>query len=685
MIFNLLLIGSSLLNVSDTITRANDYSPLHDHALETFLETVEIDETIDISELIEHLENYRHRPLNLNTATVEQLENLGLLNDFQIAAFLQYRSDYGDLVGVSELQYVPGFSAQLIALLQPYISFRRTEIYNLTWANIRRFGRSDLMMRYTRGLNEKRGYSSEIIRDSTRKNAWYLGSPDVLWIRYQFNAMNKLRVGFVARKNAGEEFFNGSQKQGFPFYSGFIAISDVGRIKNLVVGNYRLQFGQGLCLWSGFSLGKSVDGSTMKKRPQGVRPYTSSARSGYFQGVASTLKFGQIDVSTFFSHRLLDATVSEYDENGRPKSISSIIETGFHRTIGDLEKKNTAKQTLVGTHVDRHWTRFRIGATAHYNRLNVDYLPRIRLDNQFVIPPKNNINVGLDWEGIGTISRYYGEFAMSKNGAKALIAGSRFLLSQQLSAHVAARYYDRDYQNFFADGLAEGSRTANEKGLNVSVFAELSRAWKVAAMTDIFEFPWLSFSSNEPVYGQEYQFRIFYTPNSRMSSYAHYRYKTRQSVISNAHLINDFGIHAKQSLRLHVDHRISENMVLKSRLEYGLSNKNKGFLMYQDVQYKFRKTPLSATFRYAVYDTDNFDMRFFVYENDVLYGSTSQSYYYKGSRFFVLLQYQPVRRFTFWLKYSNTNIANRHTIGSGLEEISGRDRTEVKFQVRIRF
>jgi hypothetical protein len=209
--------------------------------------------------------------------------------------------------------------------------------------------------------------------------------------------------------------------------------------------------------------------------------------------------------------------------------------------------------------------------------------------------------------------------------------------------------------------------------------------WKVALMTDIFEFPWLSFASNEPIFGQEYQFRVFFTPNSRTSGYAHYRYKTRQGVTSNAATINDFGMHAKQSLRLHVDHKISENMTLKNRLEYGFSNKSKGFLMYQDVQYKFRKTPLSLVLRYAVYDTDNFDMRIFVYENDVLHGSTLQSYYYKGSRFFALLQYRPVRKLTFWLKYSNTNIADRSTIGSGLEEISGRDRTEIRFQVRLKF
>ncbi len=679
MLISCLLVGFSLLAVSDTVE-------IFDQTLETVLETVELDETVDIAELTEHLESYRFRPLNLNAATVAQLERLGLLNDFQIASLLQYRSDYGDLTSISELQYVPGFTSQVIAMLQPYISFQKTEIYNLTWLNIRRFGKSELMTRYIRGLAEKKGFSSDIVRDSTKKDAWYLGSPDMLWLRYQFNAMDKLKIGFTADKDVGEEFFKGFQKRGFPFYSGYVALSDVGIIKKLVVGNYQLQFGQGLCLWSGFSLGKSVDGSSVKKRAQGVKTYSSSAEYGYFQGIASTLKFGSIDVTTFFSQRRLDATLSNDDENGSPQSISAIIETGYHRTIGELEKKQTAKQLLFGTHVDRHWQRFRLGATAHYNSLNLDYLPKIRPDNQFSTPPKANINVGLDWEGIGTISRYYGEFAMSKNGGKALIAGSRFLLNQRISAHVSARYYERNYQNFFAEGLSENSGTANEKGLNVALFTELSKMWKIAVMTDIFEFPWLSYSANEPLYGQDYQFKIFFNPNSRMSGYAHYRYKTKQSIASNATVINDFGMLSKQSLRLHLDHKISETMTIKHRLEYAFASKQKGFLMYQDLQYKLRKSPLSLMFRYAVYNTgEDYNMRIYVYENDVLYGSTLQSYYYQGSRFFVLLQYQPIRRLTFWLKYSNTNLANRNTIGSGLDEIEGRDKAEIKFQMRIKF
>jgi hypothetical protein len=120
-------------------------------------------------------------------------------------------------------------------------------------------------------------------------------------------------------------------------------------------------------------------------------------------------------------------------------------------------------------------------------------------------------------------------------------------------------------------------------------------------------------------------------------------------------------------------------------LEYTFAGKENGFIIYQDVQYKLRKIPLSLMFRYAVYETDSYDLRIYVYENDVLYGSTLQSYYYKGSRFFLLLQYQPMRKITFWLKYSNTAMTNRNTIGSGLDEISGRDKAELKFQIRWKF
>ena len=61
-------------------------------------------------------------PLNLNTATVNELQVLRFLTDLQIYNFLQYRSSLGKLVNVYELQAVPTWDLATIQRLLPYVS-----------------------------------------------------------------------------------------------------------------------------------------------------------------------------------------------------------------------------------------------------------------------------------------------------------------------------------------------------------------------------------------------------------------------------------------------------------------------------------------------------------------------------------------------------------------------------------
>ena len=60
-------------------------------------------------------------------------------------------------------------------------------------------------------------------------------------------------VSFTGEKDAGEEFFQGSQKNGFDFYSAHLFVQGFGTIKQLAIGDFQAQFGQGLTFWSGLA------------------------------------------------------------------------------------------------------------------------------------------------------------------------------------------------------------------------------------------------------------------------------------------------------------------------------------------------------------------------------------------------------------------------------------------------
>ena len=110
-----------------------------------------------------------------------------------------------------------------------------------------------------------------------------------------------------------------------------------------------------------------------------------------------------------------------------------------------------------------------------------------------------------------------------------------------------------------------------------------------------------------------------------------------------------------------------------------------GFLIYQDVLYRPDDKPFDITLRYALFDTDDYDARIYAYENDVLYAFSIPGYYYNGSRFYILLKWEILDNLDFWLRFSQTFFNNQSTIGSGLDEIEGNARSEIKVQLRLKF
>lgn len=67
-------------------------------------------------------------------------------------------------------------------------------------------------------------------------------------------------IGITAEKDAGEQLYWGpSQKHyGFDFVSPHVQLMHRGRLKNLIIGHYQAQVGQGLLLGGNFGFGKGV-------------------------------------------------------------------------------------------------------------------------------------------------------------------------------------------------------------------------------------------------------------------------------------------------------------------------------------------------------------------------------------------------------------------------------------------
>ena len=108
--------------------------------------------------------------------------------------------------------------------------------------------------------------------------------------------------------------------------------------------------------------------------------------------------------------------------------------------------------------------------------------------------------------------------------------------------------------------------------------------------------------------------------------------------------------------------------------------------MYQDITFNKLGKPLSATMRYALFETDSYDARLYAFETDVPGSYSIPSYYYRGSRFYLMLDYNITRKIEVWLRYSQTLYDNQNVISAGsLTEINGNTKSEMRAEIKFKF
>jgi len=143
------------------------------------------------------------------------------------------------------------------------------------------------------------------------------------------------------------------------------------------------------------------------------------------------------------------------------------------------------------------------------------------------------------------------------------------------------------------------------------------------------------------------------------------------------------------SIRLHYSQKINKQFSVKSRIEISQyqfnGEKSNGLVMYQDLIYSLKKHPLKLYGRYAIFDTDDYNSRIYTFENDLLYVFSVPGLFNQGFRTYLMAKYAIGRKIDLWLRWSRTTFTDQKTISSGLEEINGNFRSEIKAQLKIRF
>ncbi|WP_312332065.1 hypothetical protein [Sphingobacterium sp.] len=105
-------------------------------------------------------------------------------------------------------------------------------------------------------------------------------------------------------------------------------------------------------------------------------------------------------------------------------------------------------------------------------------------------------------------------------------------------------------------------------------------------------------------------------------------------------------------------------------------------MFFQDVFWKSAAGKLQSSMRIAYFDAASYDNRIYAYEQDVLYAAGFGMYNTKGWRTYLNLNYRLSRHLRVWAKYGIYYYPGRETIGTGLDQIDGNIKSEVKLQLK---
>ncbi|MBS1487057.1 MAG: helix-hairpin-helix domain-containing protein [Bacteroidetes bacterium] len=644
------------------------------------------DMNLDYQDLYEDYLQLLSNPIDLNEVTGEQLRLLYILKEDQINTFLTYRDEAGPFLSEYELQQI--FDKETFEKITPFVTVRdQSQLAKNIFKRIGTEANSYLLLRWGRTLENQQGYSSQ----ATPANR-YLGSPDNFYMRFRASRPADFSVGFTVKKDAGESvLWNASTKYyGFDFISFHVQAANKGHVKNLVLGDYQAQFGQGIALGSYFGIGKNAEAVITLRRPNlGFLPYTSLYEAGYFRGAALSYSLSnKMVLHTLLSHRGRDGNLRQDTTSSAADYLSSISYTGLHRTSTELINRNAVTESNLATILQWKDRYLDAGLLFHYTQFSIPLIHPAAAYNQYYFNGNSNANTGAYLNYNFKNISFFSEFTQTLNSGKAIVAGVLSSLSPQLDVSLSYRQFNKNFYSFYSNAISEGSIPQNETGVYWGWKYQFNKKYWMSGYVDLFSFPWLRYRNYLPATeGSEWLLRFNYKPSKNVMFFIQSRQETkpRNTGANNNLYLATAG--TKQNYWINCDYATDVRLSFRSRLQfssYSLAGKvTYGMVILQDITYQMRRLSLSG--RYAIFDTDDYDNRQYVFEHDAYLTFNFPAYYGKGARLYLLLQCQVSSKIDVWIRWGQTHYLNQSRIGSGGDTITGDSKNDVKFQARIKF
>lgn len=636
------------------------------------------EEEYDISDEINLYDN--QGKIKINELTEEDAFLKLHLSDYQYYKLLKYIGETGKIVSFYELAVIDGFNYEEAQRIIPLLALETNPKQKNYFSSFFKRGKNKFLFRYGQVLQRKTGYD-------TSKANHYAGSPQRYMFKYTFTSGDIFSAGISGEKDPGEEFFKNAQKYGFDFYSGHIQFKNIGWLKSLIIGDYKINWGQGLVLGNGLSLGSSsIDG--VARSTNALRPVTAMNESQHFRGVALELGNYKLSANLFFSYRFYDGNLIEDTLNDESYIEGSSSTLGMHRTTHEIGKMNSIQSYSYGSELVCRLPQIKFGArilrTAFTPTFNASELPYRR----YYFEGEDNINGSLDYRWAIKRQILFGEFACNKLGGYALLQGAILNFDPRWKVALLFRHYSPNYFAYYANAYGKSSRHNNETGLLINMELLLHPKASLFISSDLYKLHWVRYLIDKPTNNYNLSFRLDFHLSKKLLFNIRYRYENKY-INEKDFYYNRIAEYFTHRFVVNMNYQLYAFLSLKMGLhtlfnDYGEKDLKNGILLYQDLILKINRINLTVAGRIALFDAQTFNESISAYENDLTQTFTFCTYYNQGIKGYLVVNYK-YRFLSLQCKIAHTLFTNKNVISSNLEEIKGRRKTEIKCQLGLNF
>ena len=588
----------------------------------------------DREELLDHL---TRNPIPVNFADPDQLSAIPWLNDLQIRNLMLYRRQNGYILSPYELQLIEGFDKETIESILPYISFTRDRNKRkITTHALFNEGHDDLLFRPS-GLGMP-------------KDSAYPGSSVKLLFKYKYDWQGRVTAGFIAEKDPGETLFKKPLQKfpGIDYTSAFFMISHTGIFNRIIIGDYHLRFGQGLAVWSGYNIGRTIFASGYTRKAPGIVQNSSAMETGFMRGAAASFSVKDFTITGFFSASPLDGRLDSLNK------ITSLVTDGLHRDSLGLSRRHNVTQFAYGGRLAWKYDVSVIGFNVIKGFYSKAFAVPTAAYRKYDFTGDQFANISLDHRIVLGKVLLTGEVAVSRTGNWAVIQN---LLLQPLygyTFYLSIRDYSPAYRAPFGNCLGESGLPQNEKGVFAAITMLLSPKVTIRTFADFYRYPWLKYGIDAPSSGFEQQLQLEWKASPITFLILRIGNKDRPwNMPVDSNRLNKVETLHRLNIRLNIKNQLGKQFTFQSRVERNqlikTAGKSEGYLFLQDIAWKEKKERFGFTARFAYYST-SYDNRFYTYENDHLFSFTTPMLYGEGTRMYLFGRIRFLKKQTLTLK-----------------------------------